>query len=138
MIVYSLACAKGHDFEGWFRDSAGYEAQAAAGKLVCPVCNSKKIAKAPMAPAVSGTKSKGSAPAPDLRQMRQFLTGLRKQIETNAENVGREFPEEARKIHYGEIEERPIYGEASIAEARELVEEGVAVAPMPPDLSEAN
>lgn len=136
MIVYSLACAEGHGFEGWFKDSAAYDAQAAGGKLVCPICNSHKVAKAPMAPAVSGTKSKG-APAPqELRKMRQFVSGLRKYVEENAENVGRKFSEEARKIHYGETEERPIYGEATATEARELVEEGVEVAPLPPDLDE--
>ena len=69
--------------------------------------------------------------------MRQFVTGLRKYVEENAEYVGRKFPEEARKIHYGETEERPIYGEASIEEAKELIEEGVDVAPLPPDLDEA-
>ncbi len=69
--------------------------------------------------------------------MRQFMTGLRKYVEENAENVGRDFPEEARKIHYGETEERPIYGEASLDEAKELIEEGVNVAPLPPDLDEA-
>ncbi len=138
MIVYSLACVKGHGFEGWFRDSAAYEAQAAEGKLVCPVCDSKKVTKAPMAPAVSGTKSRaGSAPAPDeLRKMRQFMTGLRKYVRENAEDVGRDFPEEARKIHYGETEERPIYGETSLDEARELIDEGIDVAPLPPDLDE--
>ena len=137
MIVYSLACTMGHGFEGWFKDSAAYEAQAADGKLVCPVCNSRKVGKAPMAPAVSGTKAKGQPTADELRKMRQFMTGLRKYVEENAENVGRKFPEEARKIHYGEIEERPIYGEASLEEARELIEEGVDVAPLPPDLDEA-
>ena len=73
----------------------------------------------------------------ELRKMRQFMTGLRKYVEENAENVGRDFPEEARKIHYGETEERPIYGEASLDEAKELIEEGVNVAPLPPDLDEA-
>lgn len=136
MIVYSLACTKGHSFEGWFKDSAAFDAQAAKGELVCPVCNSKKITKAPMAPAVSGTKSKGEVSAGELRKMRQFMTGLRKYVEENAENVGRDFPEEARKIHYGETEERPIYGEASLEEAKDLIEEGVGVAPLPPDLDE--
>ena len=138
MIVYRLACAKGHGFEGWFKDSAAYETQAADGKLACPVCNTRRVTKAPMAPAVSGTKSK-AGPAPgELRQMRQFLTGLRKHIEENAEDVGRRFPEEARKIHYGEIEERAIYGEATLGEARDLIEEGIEVAPIPPDLNDAN
>jgi hypothetical protein len=136
VIVYSLACAKGHGFEGWFKDSSAFDAQAAEGKLVCPVCDSRTISKAPMAPAVSGTKSKGEPSAGELRKMRQFVSGLRKYVEENAENVGRKFPEEARKIHYGEIEHRPIYGEASLEEAKELIEEGVEVAPLPPDLDE--
>ena len=136
MIVYSLACTKGHGFEGWFKDSAAFDAQAAEGKLVCPICNSKKVAKAPMAPSVSGTKSKGAPSTDELRKMRQFMTGLRKYVEENAENVGRDFPEEARKIHYGETEERPIYGEATITEAKELIEEGIEVAPIPPNLDE--
>lgn len=137
MIVYSLACAKGHSFEGWFKDSAAYDAQAAERKLVCPVCNSHKVEKAPMAPAVSGTKKKGEPSAKELRKMRQFVSGLRKYVQDNAENVGRDFPEEARKIHYGETEERPIYGEASLEEAKDLIEEGIEVAPLPPDLDEA-
>lgn len=136
MIVYCLACAEGHGFEGWFKDSASYGAQAAEGKLVCPVCNSRKVEKAPMAPAVSGTKSKAEPSANELRKMRQFMSGVRKYVEQNAENVGPKFPEEARKIHYGETEERPIFGEASLAEAKDLIEEGINVAPLPPDLDE--
>ncbi len=138
MIVYSLRCVKGHDFEGWFRDSAAFDAQSADGKLLCPTCNSRKIAKAPMAPAVAGTK-KAAVSAPDeMRQMRQFATGLRKYVEENADYVGPKFAEEARKIHYGETDHRHIYGEASIQEAKELIEEGVDVAPLPPDMNEAN
>jgi hypothetical protein len=140
LIVYSLACSKGHEFEGWFASSSAFDAQARDGKLVCPVCNTRKVAKAPMAPSLSSTvgKQKAAAAPDEIRKMRQFMTGLRKHIEETAENVGSKFPEEARKIHYGETEERQIYGEATVAEARELVEEGVDVAPMPPDLSEAN
>jgi hypothetical protein len=140
LIVYSLSCAKGHAFEGWFASSPAFDEQEAGGKLVCPVCNTRKVVKAPMAPALSPAVGKQkSAPAPgELRKMRQFMTGLRKYVEENAENVGRKFPEEARKIHYGEIEERQIYGEATLEEAKELVEEGVDVAPLPPDLDEAS
>ena len=99
MIVYNLRCKNSHEFEGWFRDSAAFDAQAAGGKLVCPSCNSRKIDKAIMAPAVTGAqKSEVTAPE-ELRKMRQFMTGLRKHIEENAENVGPKFPEEARKIH---------------------------------------
>lgn len=135
MIVYSLACDKRHTFEGWFASSAAYDEQAATGKLVCPVCDSRKVEKAPMAPSVSGTK-KTTLKAEELKKMRQFVTGMRKYVEENAENVGKDFAEEARKIHYGESEERPIYGEASLVEAKELVEEGIDIAALPPDLDE--
>ena len=143
MIVYSLQCPMGHGFEGWFKDSAAFDCQSADGKLVCPICNSRKIEKAPMAPslpsAVGERKSAAENATPaDLRKMRQFVTGLRKYVQENAEYVGPKFPEEARKIHYGETEERHIYGEASVDEARELIEEGVDVAPLPPDMSETN
>ena len=139
MIVYSLSCAAGHAFEGWFSSSAAYDEQLAGGKLVCPVCDSRKVSKAPMAPALSNAvgKQKSEPAAHELRKMRQFMTGLRKHVMETAENVGSNFPEEARKIHYGEIEERPIYGEASVKDAIELVEEGVNVAPLPPDLDES-
>jgi len=135
MIVYSLACDKRHNFEGWFASSAAYDEQAATGKLVCPVCDSRKVDKAPMAPSVSGTK-KTVLKAEQLKQMRQFMTGMRKYVQENADYVGKEFAEEARKIHYGESEERHIYGEASLAEAKDLVEEGIDIAALPPDLDE--
>jgi len=109
--------------------------QAATGKLVCPVCDSRKVDKAPMAPSVSGTK-KTVLKAEQLKQMRQFMTGMRKYVQENADYVGKEFAEEARKIHYGESEERHIYGEASLAEAKDLVEEGIDIAALPPDLDE--
>lgn len=138
MIVYSLSCAKGHEFEGWFKDSAAFDEQSKAGKLVCPTCNTRKVSKAMMAPAVSGAKKKSEPSVAELRQMRQFMTGLRKHIEQNADYVGTAFPEEARKIHYGEVEHRHIYGEATLQEAKELIEDGVDVAPLPPDINDAN
>ena len=140
MIAYSLNCAKGHEFEGWFSSSSAFDEQEKDGKLVCPLCNSRKVKKAIMAPALSNAVGKQkSAPSPaEMRKMRQFMTGLRKYVEENAENVGEKFPEEARKIHYGEIEERPIYGHATLDEAADLVEEGIDVAPLPPDMSDAN
>lgn len=142
MIVYSLLCSKGHAFEGWFKDSAAFDLQALGGKLVCPVCDTRKVEKAPMAPALPAAVGERKAAAKDnpneLQKMRQFVTGLRKYVEENAEYVGERFPDEARKIHYGETGERHIYGEASLQEARDLIEEGVDVAPLPPDLSEAN
>jgi hypothetical protein len=90
-----------------------------------------------MAPALNGAGAARSAPE-EMRKMRQFMTGLRKYVEQNADYVGPKFPEEARKIHYGETEERHIYGEATLNDVKELVEEGVEIAPLPPDLSEAN
>ncbi len=137
MIVYNLRCKNSHEFEGWFRDSAAFDAQAESGKLVCPLCDSRKVEKAIMAPAVAGARKADLTAPEEMRKMRQFMTGLRKHVLDNAENVGRNFAEEARKIHYGEIEERPIYGEATISEAVELTEEGIAVAHLPPDLDEA-
>jgi hypothetical protein len=137
VIVYNLRCRNAHEFEGWFRDSAAYEEQAKGGKLSCPVCDSRKVQKAVMAPAVSGAK-KSTVNDTEARQMRQFMTGLRKYVQENADYVGRKFPEEARKIHYGEVEHRHIYGEASLEEAKDLVDEGVDVAPLPPDPDAAN
>ena len=138
MIVYNLRCEHSHEFEGWFRDSAAFDDQAAEGKLVCPVCETRKVDKALMAPAVAGTKKREVSSPAELKRMRQFVTGLRKYVQDNAEYVGPKFPEEARKIHYGEAEERHIYGEATIEEAHELIEEGVDVAPLPPDVDDAN
>ena len=140
MIVYSLICAAEHNFEGWFASSSAFDEQAADGKLVCPVCDSRKVKKAIMAPALSSSvgKQKSAAMPDELRKMRHFMSGLRKYVEENAENVGPKFPDEARKIHYGETEERPIYGEATLQEAKELIEEGVDVAPLPPDVDDTN
>jgi len=137
VIVYNLRCRNANEFEGWFKDSAAFDTQAKGGKVVCPVCNSKKVEKAIMAPAVSGAK-KSNLTESEAKQMRQFMTGLRKYVQDNADYVGPNFAEEARKIHYGEVERRHIYGEASLEEAKELVEEGVDVAPLPPDLDGAN
>jgi hypothetical protein len=140
-----MACAKGHEFEGWFKDSAAYDLQESDGTLTCPMCGDVHVRKAIMAPSVktSVTKAKGqttpaSSPAADEKKLRRFVAGYRKFIQENADYVGPRFPEEARKIHYGETEERHIYGESSIAEARELIEEGIEIAPVPPDPGDLN
>ncbi|HUO89614.1 MAG TPA: DUF1178 family protein [Rhizomicrobium sp.] len=137
MIVYNLRCRNSHEFEGWFASSAAFDEQSRSGKLSCPVCESRKVEKAIMAPAVSGAK-KSTVNDSEATKMRQFMTGLRKYVQDNADYVGRKFPEEARRIHYGEVEHRHIYGEASLEEAKELIEEGVDVAPLPPDVEGAN
>jgi len=136
VIVYNLRCRNAHEFEGWFRDSAAYDEQARDGSLTCPVCESRKVEKAIMSPALSGAKKQ--TVAEEAKQMRQFMTGLRQYVQQNADYVGPNFAEEARKIHYGEADHRHIYGEASVEEAKELLEEGVDVAPLPPDLDNAN
>jgi hypothetical protein len=128
MIKYDLVCRKEHRFEGWFASSAAFEEQAAGAKVACPVCNSKKVAKAPMAPSVS--KSSG-APMPSPAEMRRFLMKLRHHVETTAENVGDKFADEARAIHAGDAEDRPIYGDATPEQVRELAEEGIEVAAIP-------
>ncbi len=130
MIRYQLVCPKDHDFEGWFRDSAAFDAQAKKGLLVCPTCNSKKIMKAPMAPAVS-KKGELAEAASKARAMREWVTNVRKEVEKNAEYVGEKFPDEARAIHHGDAKERQIYGEATLADARDLIEEGIPVAALP-------
>ena len=137
MIVYNLRCKNSHEFEGWFNDSAAFDAQAKAGRVTCPICDTKKVEKAIMAPAVAGAR-KPTVTDDEAKKMRQFMTGLRKYVQENADYVGPKFAEEARKIHYGETEERHIYGEATLKEAKDLLEEGVDVAPLPPDLDGAN
>lgn len=130
MIRYQLVCPKDHSFEGWFRDSAAYDTQAKKGLLACPTCNSKKIAKAPMAPAIS-KKGELAEAAAKAKAMREWVTTVRKEVEKNAEYVGERFPDEARAIHHGDAKERQIYGEATLADARDLIEEGIPVAPIP-------
>ena len=137
MIVYSLRCKNGHEFEGWFRDSTAYDLQSEDGKLFCPTCNSRRVEKAIMAPSLAGVRDT-QAKRTEARNMRQFMTGLRKYVQEHAEYVGSNFAEEARKIHYGESIDRHIYGETTAEEAKELVDEGLDVAPLPPDIEGAN
>lgn len=136
MIRYALACEAGHAFESWFRSSGDYDSQAKRGFVVCPHCGSAKVEKQIMAPAVrvrEEPQAKRPVALVDPRDaaMRQMFRAYRQFIEENAEAVGDKFAEEARKIHYGETEERAIYGEASDAEVKELTEEGIEIAPMP-------
>ena len=153
MIRYALICRQGHEFESWFQDSAAYDKQAKRGLVSCPHCGSAKVEKAIMAPRLSATakrRSKAieapetapeSAPAPvpapvamispQEQEIRAKLKEFRDHLTKNADNVGAKFPEEARKMHYGEIEHRSIYGVASPEEAKELSEEGIEFHPLP-------
>ena len=156
MIRYALVCEKGHAFESWFQDSAAYDKQAKRGLVNCPHCGSAKIDKAIMAPRLAGSR-KGAAPveapaetpaaapapekaqekapvamiSPQEQEFRSKLKELRDHLTKNADHVGAKFPEEARKMHYGETEHRSIYGEASAEEAKALAEEGIEFHPLP-------
>jgi hypothetical protein len=157
MIRYSLVCERKHDFDIWFKNSADYDKQAKRGLVSCPACGSAKVEKALMAPSLGrGARGAGApmpevapeAPAPEIaspaenktpvamvspqeREFRAKLKELRDHLTKNADNVGAKFPEEARKMHYGETEHRSIYGEASPQEAKDLLEEGVELHPLP-------
>jgi hypothetical protein len=130
MIVFDLKCTDGHVFEAWFRDGDTYEAQAAANEIVCPICGGSKIDKAPMAPNLARRSSDRDAELTAKTMSR--LRAMRNHVEKTCDDVGAHFPEEARKIHYGEAEKRGIYGEASLDEARDLHEEGIEFGILPP------
>ena len=165
MICYTVRCHAGHNFEGWYRDSKTYESLQAAGAIVCPECGSRDVRRAPMAPALSGTKASRrndalfheaseeapSADAPEthatptvtpvsaedakrihvMGKIREAMVEMRRHVEKNADYGGPKFAEEARKIHYGETEERSIYGEATNKESEALKEEGIEFGQIP-------
>lgn len=156
MILYRLRCAKGHEFDSWFKDGKTYERQEKRSLIGCPACGNAKITRAPMAPRIGkGGQGRGNSveapaeapaqtaptPAPDPqmaalaqaipKEMRETLLKLREQVEKNLEPVGEKFAEEARKIHYGESDKRGIYGQTSDEEAEALAEEGIEFGRLP-------
>lgn len=131
MICYNLICASEHEFEGWFSSSSDYEAQAKSGLLCCPVCASAKVEKAIMAPAVKTARKSAARAENAAKAMAAMATKIRGEIGKNCENVGTNFAEEARAIHYGEKPERGIYGSATPYETDGLKEEGIAAHPLP-------
>jgi hypothetical protein len=155
MIRYSLVCERRHEFDIWFKDSADYDKQRKRGFVTCPACGADKVEKAIMAPSLGRSSNKKGANAaalepappepsaspenkapvamisPQERELRTKLKELRDHLIKNAENVGGKFPEEARKMHYGEVEHRSIYGEASPQEAKEMHDEGIEFHPLP-------
>ncbi len=143
MIKYALVCEQRHGFESWFPSSAAYDKQAKRGLVNCPACGSSKVEKAIMAPRLSGTRKgkqrAAETPAatsvamlsPQELELRAKLKEVREHITKNADYVGQKFPEEARKMHYGDIEHRSIYGEASLETAKELHDEGIELHPLP-------
>jgi hypothetical protein len=140
MIRYALSCDQGHEFDAWFASGAAYEDQAKARAVICPCCGSATVSKAPMAPAVRTKHEAAPEPLVSATPKRTYalLKDLRARLEANAEHVGPAFPEEARKMHYGEAEARSIYGEASLEEAKALYEEGISAIPLPPLPKEQN
>ena len=149
MIVFDLSCIEGHRFEGWFGSSGDYEDQRTRRLLACPTCGASDVSKAPMAPAVPAKgnsrqevlppetrppEARAMANSPMPPEMQKALAALAKaQAEALKSStwVGDKFAEETRKMHYGERDEAPIHGQASLAEAKALIEEGVPVAPLP-------
>lgn len=130
MIRFQLTCDKGHGHDSWFASNAAFEALQKAGRLECPICGSRRIEKALMAPAVTGTPTE-SAAMPDPEVLARRLAALRRQIEEKADYVGTDFATEARAIHDGAAPERPIWGEARAEEAKALIDDGIPVAPLP-------
>lgn len=134
MIRYALVCDHAHEFEGWFGSSADFDDQQARGLVECPLCATRAVKKQIMAPAVAGTRKRGADDASAKAQvMMQAMGRLRRHVEANFDDVGDAFAKEARDIHEGRAEDRGIYGQASPQEVRELVEDGVPVAPLPPE-----
>jgi hypothetical protein len=135
MIRYALICDRDHGFEGWFAASAAFDDQQARGLVECPVCESKTVRKAIMAPALAGTRRRGQDPAPaqNHQMMMEAMGRIRRHVEETFDDVGDAFASEARAIHEGRAEDRGIYGQATSAEVRELVEDGVPIAPLPPE-----
>ena len=150
MIVLDLTCSREHIFEAWFADSQTFESQVIAGEVSCPVCGDIEIKKAPMAPNISTSKQRSgkneethpinNAPVPvstkvpkpeHVAEAMEVLKKMRKHVEKNFDNVGEKFPEEVRKMHYGESDHRNVYGDASPEEAQELKDEGIEVSQMP-------
>jgi hypothetical protein len=136
MIKYALVCAQEHPFEGWFGSSADYDDQSQRGLVSCPVCGLAEVRKQIMAPAVSGTKARSSGPETDpatRSMMMEAMARVRSHVTENFDYVGDRFAAEARAIHEGASEDRGIYGEASPKQVRALIEDGVQVAPLPPE-----
>jgi hypothetical protein len=157
MIVFTLRCHDGHEFETWFRDGATYERQARRGLVTCPECGSTEVEKAVMAPRLGRSTKSDPAPreiereaAPEAEaapaappvaagadrpptpaEFRRALQVLRNFVETNCENVGKGFADEARRIHKGEAKARGIYGDATPSEAEKLAEDGIEIAAIP-------
>ena len=135
MIKFDLICENKHIFEASFDDSSSFEKQKKKKQIACPFCNSSNVSKSVMAPNIS---NKSSSSIKINREKNKLFSNYNKQlnkikseIEKNFTYVGKKFPEEARKIHYGEVKDKPIYGEATEKESQELVDEGISLVRLP-------
>ena len=135
MIKYSVRCGKDHVFEAWFKDSATFDAQSKSGDIVCPQCGNNLVVKAPMAPRIVKSQQSDVSQESRAREVAERIleaaVEMRKEVEENCDYVGDQFAYEARKIHYGEADERGIYGEASDEETQKLDDEGINVIKLP-------
>ncbi|PNG27737.1 DUF1178 family protein [Methylocella silvestris] len=159
MIKFSLRCADGHEFESWFKEGVAFDAQAGAGLISCPVCQSASVSKAIMAPALARRDRFNEAPAvsaqaapsqgaaaPDVpavaggpveifsaadAKLREMVAAFRQRVLENSDDLGDKLAEEALKIHHGLAPDRPIHGQASYENVRLLIEEGVNILPLP-------
>ena len=132
MIRYTLKCTKGHSFESWFRDSQAFDTLSKARQISCSVCGSTKVEKTIMAPSVSASTGEDAAPLSTPQNPAEAaLAQMRQHLRENSDYVGKEFADEARRIHIGEAEARGIWGEATPDDAKALKDEGIPVAPIP-------
>lgn len=138
MIKFSLACEKDHAFDGWFSSSEDFDAQKKRKLVECPFCGSHEVDKTLMAPSVSTARRQAETLETMRREVAGELKKIREHVTENFEDVGDSFPEEARKIHYGESEARGIYGAATKPEVESLIDEGVEIAPLPSAPEDAN
>lgn len=134
MIQYSLHCSKGHRYDAWFKSAAAFDEQQARGIVTCAVCGDAAVEKAPMAPSVArsdGDRVPLSSVHPEAAKFRELLRAYRHKVTSEADYVGDRFAEEARKIHFEEVEQRGIYGEATRDEVAALLDDGVDFMPLP-------
>ncbi len=146
MIKFTLACTNEHRFESWFQTGAAFDDQVEAGLVTCPACGTRNVTKAIMAPAITGRRqetpptvpARRAAPSAKValldakdRELRAMIESIRARILVEADDVGARFPDEARKIHDGLVEDRPIHGQASLEDAHALLEEGIGILPIP-------
>ena len=128
MIILNLQCTEAHPFEGWFDSVEDFDRQANAAMVACPLCGDTQVSRLPSGPRVKSATNDAAEPG---RQAMTHMMRALSEMAQNSEDVAERFPEEARRMHYGEVESRNIRGQATLKETRELLEEGIAILPLP-------